>query len=104
METLVKYLCEKEGKMAKSIDDIEYISGSLDIRGFFNGRPFETLDDIVSFWTEWIGNPQLPEFKKFIDSLKKLKPGEYLLFKDDTRIKNIVLRLDDKPVEDIAVK
>lgn len=71
---------------------------------FFDGRVFATLNDIVAFWTEWVEDPQHPDVEKFINRLKKLKPGEYLRFKDDHRVENIILRLTGKPADNIIVK
>lgn len=104
MMALNNYLYEMQAKMANSINDVEYIIGSMDSRGFFNGRTFATLDDIVIFWTEWVEDPQHPDVEKFINSLKKLKPGEYIRFKDDCRVENIILRLANKPADNIVMK
>lgn len=35
MIALKNYLCEMQAKMANSINDVEYITGSMDSRGFF---------------------------------------------------------------------
>lgn len=104
MKTLQKYLCEMEAKMADSIYDVEYITCTVDSQGFLNGRTFESLNDVVLFWTEWVEDLKHPDVKKLINSLKKLKPGEHLMFKDNNRKEYIILRLAGKPVDNIVVK